>query len=381
MNSIPPASESGPNAGNGTAQPTIVIQQPPPGAKQKWLFRLLLIALLFSLFANLSMCVQYRQYFAEDAPPYERYHSGERDAEGKVALLEVKGTIMPPNTGQIITTIKRAREDDDVQGAILVIDSPGGLVADSHQIYHELQKLREKKPVVVVMQRMAASGGYYVAMGAGPKGTIFAEPTTWTGSIGVIIPRYNLRILAEDKLGVHVEPLKSGPFKDSLSPFRDMRADEYAIWYEMIHDSFDRFLNVIADNRPKLKRGDHRLLGWNAPMTLVLNRKSNQKPETAVEHYATGRVFTAPQALQAGLVDKIGFLEDAVEELKERLGEDRLRVVRYKYPLGLFHMLSGMSESRQPERHWGTLRNLAVPQPMYYCTGLPLIPYVPPSAE
>ena len=111
---------------------------------------------------------------------------------------------------------------DDAFGNIahlLVIDSPGGLVTDSHQIYHRLQKLQKEKPVNVQMKRMAASGGYYIAMGAGPKAKIFAEPTTWTGSIGVILPRYDFSKIAE-QYGVASDPIKTGPYKDSLNPLR-----------------------------------------------------------------------------------------------------------------------------------------------------------------
>lgn len=357
-----------------TATQTIVIQQPPPSRLRKWVTRIALLLLLISVIANISMYVAYREYFAEDAPPYERYHSGSRTADAKIALLEMTGTIMPPFTGRLIKTIRRARRDETVKGCVLVIDSPGGLVADSHQIYHELKLLSAEKPMVVVMKRMAASGGYYIAMGAGPEATIYAEPTTWTGSIGVIIPRYNARVLAEDKLGVRAEPLKTGRFKDSLSPFRDLRPEEYQLWNALLDDSFDRFLQVVADNRPKLYRRDARLAALNAPAALLLEKKAAHPPTQTVEYYATGQVFTAKQAVGAGLVDKIGFLQDAIDALKEKLGEDKVRIVRYEYPLGLLGMFTGLAKAQQPAAQWEQMRNLAVPQPMYYCSSLPLIP-------
>ena len=152
------------------------------------------------------------------------HRDGTKNAREKLAVIQFSGTIMPPFSERWISQIRHAAEDEAVKGVLLEIDSPGGLVADSHQIFHELQKLREDKPVYVSMKRMAASGGYYIAMGAGPEARVYAEPTTWTGSIGVILPRYNAAELAS-KIGVKTEPLTTGPLKGSLSPFRDLRDD------------------------------------------------------------------------------------------------------------------------------------------------------------
>src|SRR5207248_4028218 len=105
--------------------------------------------------------------------------------------------------------IKKAKEDANVKGVLLAVDSPGGTVTDSHKIYHQLKELSEKKPVFVSMGSLAASGGYFVAMGAGTQAKIYAEPTTWTGSIGVIIPHYEVTELAE-KAGIKALPLKTG---------------------------------------------------------------------------------------------------------------------------------------------------------------------------
>jgi protease IV len=372
-----PATPAG--SGDPKAMQTIVIQQHPPSSLRKWGVRLLLLALLISVIVNFTFYARYNEYFDGSEPPDERYVSGDKRAGDKIALLHMTGTVMPPFTGQIIRSIKRAREDDAVKGAILVVDSPGGLVADSQQIYHELKKLRAKKPIAVVMQRMAASGGYYIAMGAGPKATIYAEPTTWTGSIGVIIPRYNAHVLAVERLGVTSEPLKTGRFKDSLNPFRDLRDDEVELWTKILNDAFDRFLNVVADNRPKLARADSRLLGWNPAVALAMQKLFKQPPEKTVEYYATGQVFTAKQALQAGLVDRIGYLDDAIEDMKKSLKLERVRVVRYRHPLSLWSALLGSARAQQPQRQWAMWRNLAVPQPMYYCSSLPLIPAVESS--
>lgn len=338
---------------------TIIIQQQPPRNASKWIIRLLLAALLISIVVNFSMYGRFQSYFSDVNPPYEKFHSGEASAGDKIALLEMNGTIIPPFTERFIKMIKQARKDESVIAAILVIDSPGGAVADSHQIYHELQKLRKEKPMAVVMKRMAASGGYYIAMGAGPESTIYAEPTTWTGSIGVIVPRYNAKVLAEEKLGVKSDPIKTGKFKDSLNPFRDLSDEERKLWEELIADSFARFKQVIADNRPGLS------LKAKAP---------NAPPEKTIDFYATGRIFNANQAKKAGLIDEIGYLEDAIEAMKKKIDRDKVRVVTYEYPLGLLGILTGAAKANDPNRHLESLRALAVPQPMYYCGGLPILP-------
>ncbi|HBL48422.1 MAG TPA: signal peptide peptidase SppA, partial [Planctomycetaceae bacterium] len=171
----------------------------PPA--RRWIMRSMVVLLMISVLFNLGFYAWYQEYFTIGGGPTEQFETGDQFAADKIAIISITGTIMPPFTERILESIKTADEDDRVKGVLLEIDSPGGLVADSHQIYHRLVELRQKKPIVVSMKRMAASGGYYVAMGAGEEGVIFAEPTTWTGSLGVIIPRFDLSGLAEN-LGV-----------------------------------------------------------------------------------------------------------------------------------------------------------------------------------
>src|SRR5690606_34725628 len=151
-----------------------------------------------------------------------------------------------------------------------------------------------QKPVYVAMKSMAASGGNYIALGAGQNGKIYAEPTTWTGSIGVILPRFYAAELGA-KLGVKAEAIKTGPLKDLLSPFRDMTAEVIAGWTAIIVDAFARFVGVIAENRAELD-------------------------EAQVRELATGQVYTATQAKEKKLVDVISYESDALAELKKTLG-------------------------------------------------------------
>ena len=176
--------------GNGSPQ-TILVQTQVPSIWRGWFIKILIAFLILSIMFNFGLYSAYHQYFSKNDAPHERFHSGNETSNDKIAILKMEATIMPPYTERILRQIEHVQKDKDVKGVLLMIDSPGGLVADSHQIYHRLQKLQNEKPVYVQMKRMAASGGYYIAMGAGPKAKIFAEPTTWTGSIGVILPHYD----------------------------------------------------------------------------------------------------------------------------------------------------------------------------------------------
>ena len=337
-------------SGSTSPQQPIVLDVRTDSRGRRSFGKWLLYSVLFSSLAlNFGMYSAYLEYFGDPSGPQERYHSGDRGAaDAKLALIRISGTIMPPFTDRILKSIKQARDDDSVKGVLLVINSPGGFVADSQQIYHRLTELRQKKPIVVSMESLAASGGYYVAMGAGEKGRIFAEPTTWTGSIGVIIPRYDASELAA-KIGVKSEPLKTGPFKDALSPFHELSGDERKVWDNILEQSFDQFLRVIDDNRANLKYDD-------------------------VKELATGQIYTAKDAVKNGLVDEIGYEEDAIRELQKVTGLEQARVITYHYQLGLAELLMGSSTSHDPMSQWRSLLEATIPRAMYLFSQVPLIP-------
>ncbi len=318
---------------------TIVIQQ----RSFLWLAGVFMVLCVVSGLANLVLLATVAGQASDPSAPVESYVSGDEDSGEKIALLEVKGTIMPPLTERWIRAIKAIGEDDAVKGVVLRIDSPGGLVADSHQVYHALNELREESglPIYVSMARIAASGGYYIAMGAGPEGRIFAEPTTWTGSIGVIMPRYNAAELA-DKIGVQAEPLVTGKFKDTLSPLRDMTDEERELWTEILDDSFQQFKEVILGGRDGMD-------------------------EAKLDELATGQVFTAKQAHKNGLVDEIGFQDDVIDALAAELGLDDPRVVRYKHPVSFFELLTGAAQAKAAASPWEDLLGSHVPLPLYFC--------------
>jgi protease IV len=338
-------SEALAGTGGRGANPTVVVQT-GPGIWRSWIIRLLLAALALSILINFSLYSAWGQYFQKLNPPSERFHSGSTTSADKILYLEAAGTIMPPLTGRLLKSIEQATKDDDIKGVLLVVDSPGGFVADSHQIYHRLLKLQQKKPVYVQMKRLAASGGYYISMGAGPNARIYAEPTTWTGSIGVIIPRYDASTLAA-KIGVSSDPLKTGEFKDALSPFKPLSEGERAVWENVLTQSYDQFIDIIDENRPTLDR-------------------------TQVKALATGQIYTAKDALKNGLVDEIAFEDEALDGLAKKLGITSPQVVEYSYPVGLLDILTG--EAKAPANPWSTFIEGTIPRAMYYFSWLPMLP-------
>jgi protease-4 len=325
----------------------IVIEQSTPPKRRSWLVRLLIIGLVLSVMFNFGVLSSYEEYYANTIPPLERFHSGDADASAKIAVIKVSGTIMPPFTERYLKMIERAAEDDSVKGVLLVIDSPGGLVADSHQMYHRLRELdaKSKKPIFVSMKRMAASGGYYIAMGAGKKGRIFAEPTTWTGSLGVIIPRYDLSELATE-YGVKSDSLKTGEFKDSLNMLRPLSDADRELWGTILDDAFGRFVGVISENREQLD-------------------------DAAVRKLATGQIYTANQALENGLIDEIGFDDDALSALQKHLKLKKARVVSYQFQSGLIDLLTGSVEANNADATWQRIMESTVPRAMYFCSWAP----------
>jgi protease-4 len=241
-----------------------------------------------------------------------------REAEGKfvldkVAILEINGVINAfasdgvfqswENTVALFKEkLERAADDSAVKAVVIRISSPGGGVTASDILYEEIRRFRKrsKKKVVVWMMDVAASGGVYVAM-AGDK--VVAHPTAVTGSIGVIAVLVNVEKLAE-KVGVEATPIKSGAMKDMGSIFRKLTPEERKVFQAVVDEHHERFVQVIADNRPKLN-------------------------EAAVRKLADGRIFTAKQAKEAGLIDGICDLHAALALAYAEADIDDARVVMY----------------------------------------------------
>lgn len=280
----------------------------------------------------------------------EEYHSLSRSGKQKIAIIRLEGPILD-GEGFVKKQIDRVREDPAVKAVVLRVNSPGGSVTAADFIYHHLRKLcaERKLPLVVSMGGMAASGGYYVSMAVGDtQDTLFAEPTTWCGSIGVIIPHYNVAELAAE-LGVEEDSIKSHPLKAMGNPFKRLSDEEKQILQGLVDDAFERFKQVVADGRPRLA-GE----------------------PGAIDRLATGQVYTTRQALKAGLVDREGFIEDAIDRAVELAGLDKAntRVVRYR---GRPTLMDLLLELRAPAAPTGVelLFDLTTPRAYYLCTWLP----------
>lgn len=247
-----------------------------------------------------------------------------------VAIVRVEGVILsgdPPTdpfgtpsgaySGVVRNHLKQAEDDPNVKAIVLHVNSPGGSVVGSDEIYQQV--LAMTKPIVVSMGELAASGGYYVSA---PADEIFANSGTLTGSIGVISQFIHIGGLLEE-YGVEVTTIKSGEFKDIGSMFRSMSDEEQAAWQAIIDETYAEFVKIVADGRG-LSVED-------------------------VKEIADGSIYTGRQAMELGLVDKLGNQSAAIQraaELGDIKGEPR--IVEYEVPFSLFQGLLGMTRPTSP---------------------------------
>ena len=223
-------------------------------------------------------------------------------AEEPIFTLESRPQV--PLLARVREELQKAEDDERVRAVVLRINSPGGTVTASDILYHEVVRFKERRkvPVVASILDVGASGGYYVALAAD---RIVAHPTTVTGSIGVLMLTINSGGLLE-KIGVSASYVKSGEFKDMGSPFRSLRPEERALFQDMIDRFYGRFVELVA--------------------------RSRKLDESRVRAIADGRIHTAGEAVSLGLVDRIGYLEDAIAAAKSAAGLAEARVVTYHRP-------------------------------------------------
>lgn len=237
---------------------------------------------------------------------------------GKIAVIPVQGIIQTDDQTEwgtsmvddITKALRTAAGDTDVKAVVLAVDSPGGEVTASDILWHEINKVRKEKPVVAAMSSMGASGAYYMACGAD---WIVANETTFTGSIGVIIQSINYQGLF-GKVGLDAVVFKSGKFKDMLSGSRPVTPEERAYIEGMVQQVYGRFLDIVANAR-KLPAGELR------------------------EGLADGRILTGADAKAAGLVDQLGYMEDAFDKARELAKAPNAGVIRYEPGLNFHRIL------------------------------------------
>ncbi|HAA02776.1 MAG TPA: signal peptide peptidase SppA [Syntrophobacteraceae bacterium] len=261
-----------------------------------------------------SSCVKHQiSFFSETDEPLKEYTLQGAGKE-KILMIPVKGTISDSNKDlslsrkpgmvqTIVSQLRKAEKDKNIKAVILEIDSPGGSVTASDMLYHEIVQFKERSGVklAAVMMGVAASGGYYIAL---PSDFIWAHPTSITGSIGVIFLRPNLSGLM-GKIGLQVEVDKSGKNKDMGSPFRKATGEEQHIVQGLIDEMAGRFLTLVATHR-----------------------KLSDETKSKI---ASARIYAADDALRLGLVDQIGYLDDAIRKTAQLAGlADKPKVIVYR---------------------------------------------------
>lgn len=245
----------------------------------------------------------------------------------RIAVVEINGTLL--DSKEILGQIQVLNKNEHVKAVVLRINSPGGGVSPSQDIYSEIIKIKEKKKIVASLSSVAASGGYYIASAADK---IVASPGTLTGSIGVIMSFSNVQGLF-DKLGLKTNVVKSGKYKDMGSPLREMKEEERIIFQSVIDNVHSQFISAVAQGRG---------------MAVDEVRK-----------IADGRIFSGEQALELGLVDKLGTLQDSIEMAAKMAGiEGEPAVIYTKKKRGLTDFFFGDSLEN-------IIGNLPAPQLMY----------------
>ena len=330
---------AGPVSGLNASPPTMRPARKGAGWRIFWG-----IVLAFSVMANIALFFMLIGVVAIFATGQRGMLTEEVIREGpsrnKIAVITLQGIIHSRLASDVYQQLKVAGRDKRVKGLIVRVNSPGGTVSASDQIYKQIRDFRSKEniPVVAFMQGVAASGGYYTSVACEK---IIAEPTVITGSIGVISWYLVVQELLEEKLGVLPVTVKSGPKKDWPSSFREPGPEELQYMQDkLITPAFERFVQVVAEGRKaKLDSDDVRRL-------------------------ADGGIFGAQEALDEKLIDDIGYLDEAIESVKSLAKIDKAQVVEYRKPFTFANFLS----YRKPnllKLDRNTLYELGTPQILY----------------
>jgi protease-4 len=333
--------------------PVITAPAPKPSRGRGWMIAaiILIVSLCVSLFGNFIQSITRAFSFSnnfeapsarEAGPQLEEVVVKDNDAIDKILVITVDGIITSHQEDQagndmvevIKAQLEKAKKSTRVKAVILKVDSPGGEVMASDEIYRAIKKFEDGpngKPVICSMGSLAASGGYYISS---PCRWIVANQLTITGSIGVIMETINYRGLM-DKIGVEPYVFKSGKYKDMLSGMRETNeipAGEHAMMQDFIDQTYRQFKSVVTDGRTAAHEK---------------NKDQGQPLSEDWTNYADGRILTGDQALKLGLVDEIGEFQDAVDRAKKIAGVESANLVEYRetYDISNFLHLFGQSEA------------------------------------
>jgi protease IV len=293
----------------------------------------LFVALCGSVFVNLFLAMAAFRGFASTGgmrveEPLPRFREivverGTRLVQDRIALITLRGLISSSIPGNVSDSmvedlrlaLQQARDDSRVKAIVLEIDSPGGEVTAADQIYNAVTKARARKPVVIYMDSLAASGGYYIACGGK---YLMANETTITGSIGVIIQTLNYEQLF-NKVGLASVVFKSGKFKDILNGARPMTPEERELIQRFVMETYDKFLGIVSKER-------------NLPADQLRN------------NIADGRILSGKEALNAKLIDGVGQIEDAYAKAKQLGNAPQATIVKYGPPFSLSRLFRAFGE-------------------------------------
>ena len=334
------------------AQPLYV----PPrrtGRGTGWKIFAVIMAVLFVL--SISVNLLLGLFKGDSALPVSRHTMGPRLQEAwikdagsrnKIAVISIEGVITSQGMGRggasmvevVDEQFKRAAEDRSVKAVILKVNSPGGEVLASDDIYNIIERFQQKhnKPVVASMGSLAASGGYYVSA---PCQWIVANEMTITGSIGVIMHGYNFRGLM-DKVGVRPEVFKSGRFKDMLSPDKreeDITAEEREMIQSMVNETFDKFKSVVGEGRASAAKRN------------AGSAETGRNLDENWQRLADGRILSGKEALRYGFVDELGNFDAAISRARKLARIADANVVEYQPVFDLGDLLGLLGQSSQGE--------------------------------
>ena len=292
--------------------------------KRTYLMTLIVISILFT-----GCSLPQINIFNPKIDPLKEY-TLEGTGADKILLIPVEGMIsdIPKKemlstkqsvVEQVVEQLNKARDDKKIKAILFKINSPGGTITASDLLYHEISDYKQKtgNKIVISMMDIATSGAYYMSL---PADIIMAHPTTITGSVGVIAIRPKVKGLM-DKIGLGVDVQKVGKYKDMGSPFRDSGKDEMQLMQKTMNDFGDRFMGMV--------------------------KKHRRLTSPAIAEISTARIFLADEALQTGLIDKIGYINDAIKESKIVAGlRENARVVVYrrvKFPEDNYYKAAGVT--------------------------------------
>ncbi len=227
----------------------------------------------------------------------------------KIGVIKVYGVIK--SADKYLELLDEAEKDKNIKAIVLRVDSPGGVVGACQEIYDKVKEITKRKPVVVSMGSVAASGGLYISV---PATKIVANPGTITGSIGVILQTFNFSSLI-NRIGIKVITIKSGPYKDILNPFKNPNPKHVEIVQKLIEQSYNQFVKAVADGR--------------------------KIPVDKVKEFADGRIFTGEEAKKLGLVDYLGNFDKAVEIARKLAKCPKAKIYYLKQKKGLIERIFG----------------------------------------